>query len=54
MPDLRLTAAQAARLWSVAREECESILQGLVATGDLQRTADGRYVAPGSLRRTSL
>jgi hypothetical protein len=43
MPGLRLTLAQAARLWVVDRSMCESVLERLVSTGFLARTGEGFY-----------
>ena len=37
------TIEQAARLFDLPREECDSILGALVQQGFLHRTADGRY-----------
>jgi hypothetical protein len=37
------TVEQAARLFDLPREECDSILASLVQQGFLHRTADGRY-----------
>lgn len=37
------TIEQAARLFDLPREECDSILGNLVQQGFLHRTADGRY-----------
>jgi hypothetical protein len=44
MPGLRLTAAQAQRLWSLERLMCESLLAALVDTKFLTRTRDGAFV----------
>jgi len=46
MPGLRLTIAQAARLWAVDRETSERILDGLTAGGFLARNKDGAYLRP--------
>jgi hypothetical protein len=45
MPGLRLTLAQAARLWQMDRRACEYLLLKLVARGVLRRTGDGAFVA---------
>jgi hypothetical protein len=45
MPGLRLTLAQAQRLWQVDRTECESALEALLQEGFLAVTADDAYVA---------
>jgi len=42
MPGLRLTVAQAQRLWALDARTCEAILDRLVHEQYLQRTADGR------------
>lgn len=44
MPGLRLTTAQAARLWAVDRETSERILNGLTAGGFLFKTKNGAYL----------
>jgi hypothetical protein len=43
MPGLRLTAAQAQRLWGLDEPTCEALFSSLVRDGFLQRHADGRY-----------
>jgi hypothetical protein len=43
MPGLRLTPAQAARLWALDRSMSEQILNGLASSGFLARTAGGAY-----------
>jgi hypothetical protein len=45
MPGLRLTFAQACRLWQVDAATCEVILQTLRAEGFLARTASGMFMA---------
>jgi hypothetical protein len=45
MPGLRLTVAQACRLWQVDSAICEIVIQTLVAEGFLARTASGMFVA---------
>ncbi len=47
MPGLKLTPAQAQRLWALDREACETLLTGLVAAGFLARTLDGAFVHRG-------
>jgi hypothetical protein len=37
------TVEQAARLFDLPREDCDTVLAGLVQQGFLHRTADGRY-----------
>ncbi len=44
MPGLRLTPAQAQRLWGLTRLECESLMHVLVDLQFLRRTRDGAYV----------
>ena len=46
MPGLRLTTAQAQRLWGLERDVCESLLAALVDTKFLCRTRDGAYIRP--------
>jgi hypothetical protein len=46
MPGLRLTTAQAQRLWGLEREVCESMLAALVESKFLCRTRDGAYIRP--------
>jgi len=48
-PGLSLTVAQASQLLRVEPDTCERILRMLAELGRLQRSADGRYCAPGSL-----
>jgi hypothetical protein len=52
MPGLRLTPAQARRLWGLDEESCEALLGALVASKFLARTRDGSFVRfdPGSPR----
>jgi hypothetical protein len=45
MPGLRLTFAQACRLWQVDAATCEVVLQALVAEHFLVRTANGGFMA---------
>lgn len=44
MPGLRLTAAQAARLWAVDAATCTDVLGRLVEDRFLMRTRSGAYV----------
>jgi len=44
MPGLRLTPAQAQRLWGLDREACNALLGALVDTKFLSRTRDGAFV----------
>ncbi len=43
MPCLRLTLAQAARLWALDHSTSEKILAGLTSSGFLARTSEGAY-----------
>ena len=45
MPGLRLTVAQACRLWQMDAVLCEAVLQTLVTEGFLVRTRDNAFVA---------
>lgn len=45
MPGLRLTIAQAARLWSLDVDACTAMLDQLVDERVLRRTRDGRYAS---------
>jgi hypothetical protein len=49
MPGLRLTLAQASRLFSTDPVPCERVLSGLVARGEL--STDGRLFARADARR---
>ena len=44
MPGLRLTPAQAARLWAVDRSTSDRILDGLTLAGFLFRNEEGAYL----------
>jgi hypothetical protein len=44
MPGLRLTAAQAQRLWGLERDVCHALLGALVDAKFLAQTRDGAYV----------
>jgi len=44
MPGLRLTLAQAARLWSLDRSTCAALFDVLLSTKFLTRTSDNSYV----------
>ena len=44
MPGLRLTIAQAQRLWGLDRSVCDSLLGALVDSKFLFRTRDGAFV----------
>jgi hypothetical protein len=44
MPGLRLTAAQARRLWGLDSASCEALLGALVEAKFLFRTRDGAFI----------
>ena len=44
MPGLRLTTAQAQRLWNLDRAACDALLDALVESKFLFRTRDGAFV----------
>ena len=44
MPGLRLTPAQAQRLWGLERDVCDALLGALVDAKFLAQTRDGAYV----------
>ena len=44
MPGLRLTTAQAARLWALDRRTSQLVLDDLAEDGFLSRTAAGAYL----------
>ena len=44
MPGLRLTPAQAQRLWGLERDVCDALLSALVDAKFLSQTRDGAYV----------
>jgi hypothetical protein len=44
LPGLMLRLEQAARLFGLRKRTCEVVLEDLVRTGALRRTADGQYV----------
>jgi hypothetical protein len=48
MPGLRLTRAQAARLWMLDTELCDAVLQRLVADRFLKQTSDATFMRAGS------
>jgi hypothetical protein len=41
MPGLRLTVAQASRLWGLERDLCRNLIESLVASAFLRWTAGG-------------
>ena len=48
MPGLKLTEAQAQRLWGLDAETCHTILVTLMKRRFLRRTATGMYVRAGA------
>ena len=46
MPGLRLTLAQAQRLWHLSSEDCADVLNYLTRKGRLQRDRTGQYGVP--------
>jgi hypothetical protein len=55
MPGLRLTAAQAQRLWGLDRDVCQALLDALIDAKFLVRTRDGAFVRmEGARPRASL
>jgi hypothetical protein len=45
MPGLKLTTAQACRLWNLKEERCREALDTLIAEGFLLRTPSGAFIA---------
>jgi hypothetical protein len=54
MPGLRLTAAQAQRLWGLERDLCDALLGALVDAKFLGRTRDGAFVRLEGAKPTRL
>ncbi|NUR56340.1 MAG: hypothetical protein HOQ29_18005 [Acidobacteria bacterium] len=52
MPGLRLTAAQAQRLWGLERNVCDELLRTLVEAKFLGQTRDGAFVRLDGARPT--
>jgi hypothetical protein len=50
MPGLRLTTAQAQRLWGLDRAACDALLGALVDAKFLFRTRDGAFVRSENVR----
>ena len=44
MPGLKLTIAQAQRLWGIDRATCEALIEELLARRFLARTRDGSFM----------
>jgi hypothetical protein len=53
MPGLRLTAAQAQRLWGLDRAACDALLGALVDAKFLLRTRDGAFIRSEQVRAAS-
>jgi hypothetical protein len=53
MRGLKLTKAQAARLWGLSREDCDAILTVLMATGHLYRDEQGQFALRSPARHTT-
>ena len=53
MPGLRLTPAQAQRLWGLDRSACDALLDALVDAKFLLRTRDGAFVRSDQVRAAS-
>jgi hypothetical protein len=50
MPGLRVTFAQACRLWQVDVSTCEMLLDQLIREGFLWKTNHGFYIAVAAIR----
>lgn len=50
MPGLSLTVGQAQRMWQLRRTDCEDLLEALVHSGFLARTAAGAFVRASGRR----
>lgn len=53
MPGLRLTTAQAQRLWGLDRASCDALLGALVDAKFLSKTRDGAFVRSENVRVAS-
>lgn len=53
MPGLRLTTAQAQRLWGLDRASCDALLSALVDAKFLSKTRDGAFVRSENVRVAS-
>jgi hypothetical protein len=51
MPGLRVTFAQACRLWQLDVSTCEMLLDRLIREGFLWKTNNGFYIAVAAIRR---
>jgi len=54
MPGLRLTTAQAQRLWGLERDVCHALLGALVDAKFLSQTRDGAFIRMDGARPTRL
>ena len=45
MPGMRLTCAQAQRLWHLSPDDCRRVFDTLVTAGTLEQDPTGRYCA---------
>ena len=54
MPGLRLTPAQAQRLWGLERDVCDALLGALVDAKFLGQTRDGAFIMLDGAVRTHL
>src|SRR5215212_11191080 len=54
MPGLRLTPAQAQRLWGLERDVCDALLGALVDAKFLSQTRDGAYIRLDGARPTQV
>ena len=54
MPGLRLTIAQAQRLWGLDRNACDTLLGALVDAQFLFRTRDGAFVRSDQVRASRM
>jgi len=52
MPGLRLTVAQAQRLWGLDRDVCDALLGALIDAKFLSQTRDGSFVRIDGARPT--
>lgn len=44
MPGLRLTSAQAQRLWHLDADQCDAVFAALIEERALRRTPDGAFI----------
>ena len=54
MPGLRLTAAQAQRLWGLEKDVCNALLGALVDAKFLSQTRDGAFIRMDGARPTRM